>query len=383
MQQLIPLALLSLFSATFFGVWMMERARWHLLWFCLAFSAYAAALLCQISIPPSDQGINTVLSAMLYTTGTLLFGNGVLSRSGQRLHPRYQLLAFLAVVGSVGYFFYIDRNFLMRIYVLNLGLAAIFFLIGWRARFLLLGNLMDRALLATVVLVGLHFIPRTLLTAKTVSADTAAAFAQSQFWAWMEIALAVLGTAAGLCLLLIAGADVIYGLRRERNSDSMTGVLNRRGLETEMASRAPKRRHADRTCIVVCDVDHFKSINDQYGHATGDRVLKGIAKLITRTARRSDLVARIGGEEFVIVLRDCDADKAYALAERMRNNIETMHFEGLPAERPVTCSFGVAELQVDEPLWSVIDRADQSLYAAKRAGRNCTVAKGLKLAAVA
>lgn len=217
------------------------------------------------------------------------------------------------------------------------------------------------------------------MTANSVQLGSTVELGDSLFWFWVQFSLIILGVAAGLCLLLIAGADVITRLGRERNTDALTGVLNRRGFEAAITSNLRNQRDTERSWALLCDVDHFKSINDQFGHAAGDIVLSDIARVIRRTVRGRDAVARLGGEEFVIVMTGCSASEAYAMAERLRADIEALRYEVLPPERFVACSFGIAEFEPGEGLWSVIQRADESLYIAKRTGRNRTVAKGFAL----
>lgn len=373
----VPPALLFLFSATFLAVWRLDRARYHLLLFAMAFGATGLAILVQLMQVPGDAGHNALLSALLYISGMLLFGEGVLARSGERLPRTFHLAILLGITSAIGYFFYIERDLTMRIYVLNFGMGFILLYTSWRARFLLHGSGTDQALFWMVLLVALHFFPRTLLPITHSATDSAESFSASPFWSWTLASLSMLGVGAGLGLLLVLGNDILNSLRKERDSDPMTGLLNRRGLAAHADSWMPALRRADQTCVVLCDIDHFKSINDAFGHGAGDAVLIGFARLLQRTARRKDLVARLGGEEFVVLLRDCSGDKAVAFAERLRHAIQESRFEALPAGRRVTCSFGVAELRQGESLWVAIERADQNLYAAKRAGRNQTVAQGV------
>lgn len=366
----IPSTLLALFAATFLGIWLIERNRHHLLWFSAAFLIYSSAFLCQILLP--DDVINTVVSAALYISGTFAFGHGVMMRSGRRLGWLFQVLSLALIIVPLFYYDAVAPSLLVRIYVLNLGLGAIFLLISWQARFLWRGQTPDRCLLAATVFIGLHFIPRLLLTVNNAP-DLNAAATQSLFWEWLEFSLVVIGSAAGVCLLVITGADVIQSLQRERNSDALTGLLNRRGLDAEFDHATPKRRASDRTCAVVSDVDHFKRINDHYGHATGDLILKNVASILKKISREGDLVGRSGGEEFVIILRDCDIREAHALAERIRLALASMNVAELAPEHQLTCSFGVSQFEPGENLWSAINRADKHLYAAKKAGRDCVV----------
>ena len=165
--------------------------------------------------------------------------------------------------------------------------------------------------------------------------------------------------------------------RREAMTDSLTGLLNRRALFAAMdAPLAPG------SAVIMCDLDHFKTINDQLGHAAGDTVLEGFAALVQRELRPSDVAARLGGEEFCIVLRDLSKRSAAAVAERIRAGFEAARF---PAERGIadtTLSAGVAISGVDgESFEAVLKRADDALYAAKSAGRNRVHAPAPRLVA--
>ncbi len=179
-------------------------------------------------------------------------------------------------------------------------------------------------------------------------------------------------------LLARAEAAEAHGAELERLAfvDPLTGLLNRRRL-TELAemelSRA--RRHGRSLSVLLLDLDRFKAVNDQLGHAAGDLALAQVARICRATLRSGDLVARWGGEEFVVLLPETGAGGAGQLAERLRTAIATdpAHHEGRPI--PITVSIGVAELNSgDVGLDGLVGRADEALYAAKRAGRNVVLA---------
>jgi len=112
-----------------------------------------------------------------------------------------------------------------------------------------------------------------------------------------------------------------------------------------------------------------------YGHYAGDAVLSTFAEIIRRNVRKGDIVARTGGEEFVLVLDHISEEEAFAFSERVRRAVETGRFPGVSAMEPVTCSFGLARALPGEPFWTTVRRADKALYQAKRSGRNQTRAE--------
>jgi two-component system cell cycle response regulator len=158
--------------------------------------------------------------------------------------------------------------------------------------------------------------------------------------------------------------------RRLANNDGLTGLQNRRRtterLEVEVA-RA--RRYGTPLALALCDVDHFKQVNDRFGHNMGDEVLVQVGGALQNTLREVDLVGRWGGEEFLVLLPDTDIAGAAIVGERLRAGIEALPpFEGGP-ER-VTCSVGVACFDASDSTSGFVDRADQALYRAKKSGRN-------------
>lgn len=158
--------------------------------------------------------------------------------------------------------------------------------------------------------------------------------------------------------------------------DALTGLLNRRAILAHLEAQHQDRRQAHQClCLLMCDVDHFKSINDRYGHGTGDEVLRQVAHLLCGHLREGDRVGRVGGEEFLIVLATSDLEDARQVAERLRQQVSRMRVQaGEGVDLSVTISIGLAQTRHQEEDWAdVIARADQSLYAAKRAGRDKVV----------
>jgi diguanylate cyclase (GGDEF)-like protein len=149
--------------------------------------------------------------------------------------------------------------------------------------------------------------------------------------------------------------------------DPLTGVLNRDGL----APLFKENRNGDETeslSLIFIDIDHFKHINDTYGHHVGDQVLLAFAQVLSQNTRTHDLIARWGGEEFVLACPDTSLENAIGLAEKLRRALETNEW---PKKIKVTASFGVAQLMQNESPTDFIARADKALYVAKAQGRNC------------
>lgn len=167
--------------------------------------------------------------------------------------------------------------------------------------------------------------------------------------------------------------------------DPLTGVSNRRALDINLKQSISEAVSLKRPlCLLMCDLDHFKKLNDTYGHPVGDEILKVFSHILSENVRQGDTVARYGGEEFAIVLTRCDTSTAARIADRMRLDIASRK---LALNRngqiisDVTASFGVAQFLTGDTPETLMKRADAKLYEAKQAGRNRIVIDKSALAA--
>jgi diguanylate cyclase (GGDEF)-like protein len=163
--------------------------------------------------------------------------------------------------------------------------------------------------------------------------------------------------------------ELVSRLSETARRDALTGLLNRRGFEEQLDVELARATRAERpVALILGDIDHFKTVNDQLGHPAGDAVLLRIAGVLERIGRRGDTVARLGGEEFVFIVPDADADSAYELAERARKALQET-FAAEPV--PLTASFGTVSFPRDgTTAESLLATADRALYVAKHGGRN-------------
>ena len=164
-------------------------------------------------------------------------------------------------------------------------------------------------------------------------------------------------------------------LARLSITDPLTGVFNRRAL-FELMRREMQRdqRHGRNLAIIIFDIDHFKQVNDQYGHAAGDLVLQHVAKVTAQMVRRTDTIARYGGEEFVIVAPETEETRALELAERIREGLRSSELPARCGDVRITASFGVGVLRPhDDQPEDVLGRVDRALYTAKASGRDRVV----------
>jgi diguanylate cyclase (GGDEF)-like protein len=157
-------------------------------------------------------------------------------------------------------------------------------------------------------------------------------------------------------------------------TDSLTGIANRRiFLESLGGAISFAQRHQTPLSIILSDLDDFKSVNDTFGHNSGDQVLQAFATLLMENSRQEDLAARFGGEEFIMMLPGTSAKEATVLGERLRHRLEEITFPDFSIR--VTASFGVSAYQLGDTVNGFIERADQALYEAKMMGKNQVVVR--------
>ena len=155
------------------------------------------------------------------------------------------------------------------------------------------------------------------------------------------------------------------------NRDPLTGLFNRRHILAFAESLAERvRSGAEEVTLCMIDVDHFKQVNDRHGHPVGDEVLRAVGALLGARLREGDCLARIGGEEFMIVLRQCGASRGRRAAESVRHNVAASQIRTAAGEVPITVSMGVAQWAPEENFEAVVERADRALYDAKHSGRD-------------
>jgi diguanylate cyclase (GGDEF)-like protein len=153
--------------------------------------------------------------------------------------------------------------------------------------------------------------------------------------------------------------------------DPLTGAGNRVALDKTLEREVElAKRHSQPLSVLMLDIDHFKNVNDTYGHAMGDEVLKQVVKSITACIRQTDMCFRYGGEEFLIMLASADTEGAYRIAERIRSSIEDAIFTHEKGSLNITSSIGSATLYATDTMSSICERADSALYKAKNSGRN-------------
>jgi diguanylate cyclase (GGDEF)-like protein len=180
---------------------------------------------------------------------------------------------------------------------------------------------------------------------------------------WCDVAISFAVIGAVVRTLAARNQRLVERLTVESRIDPLTGLLNRRGLDERFGAELARAAREERPLSVVAiDIDHFKRINDTHGHDAGDRALARLASTLSEQTRGADITARVGGEEFLIVLPGTDAERAHEFAERLRVVVDE--------QLPFTISAGIAAADQPTTAFALTEAADVALYAAKRGGRN-------------
>lgn len=257
-------------------------------------------------------------------------------------------------------------------YALMQGLGAILILRSGRRQ------AMDVTLLLMFSLSALQFLAKPYIALFTDGPGaTPQQYIASDYALYSQSLGAVLSVGTGLLMLMLLVRDMIVEITTKSETDTLSGLYNRRGFdERAEPGIAGARRNSQPASLVVCDLDHFKRVNDTYGHETGDRVIEAFAEILRNVAPGRAIVSRWGGEEFVALLPGANLAGARLFAESVRSAFAALPIAGVPERVHCTASFGVAETREHEELSDLRRRADAALYEAKKGGRNRVALSG-------
>lgn len=364
------------FAVAFLWAWVISAERHYLLLIAACCLLASVGGIFRLVVGwPSDVGLYIFISSSFYIGATLAGCEGILRRYGHRIGVGADLLIIVASAGLTLYFLYVQPSFVARVYIQNFIPGAIFLYTALRLVRLARASYSERAVFWILLLFAIQFFPRTVVTLTMVADPIVGNFSGTVFWQALQLTNAVLGTALLLAILVAELSEMIDRLQIERDVDRLTGVLNRRGFEDraeKILEQGPERAFA----LILIDIDHFKLVNDTFGHAAGDDVLRGLGVLMQSNARKAEILGRIGGEEFAILMPDGNREGARMVVMRLQRAIAAAEF-GLPEHAPsIAVSFGIAVRQPNEPYLACFKRADMALYKAKDGGRKKAVFAG-------
>jgi len=294
---------------------------------------------------------------------------------GTRERGRILVVLVALVVASVAWFAYVQPSVLVRILLFSLLVAGI--LLHALSGIYIEGGKLSRSvhIIGVTFALGMASLVYRALYVGLVEPDNASLFMLNNAQVLSFAIACASPQISTIGFLLLCTERSMADLQRTARTDYLTAVMNRRAVEeTGRQLFSAARRHGACMSVVAIDVDHFKRINDEFGHATGDELLILCIARIRASMRQEDLIGRLGGEEFVVLMSHTDIERAALAAERIRREFSARAFPLSTGERVVSVSLGVASLiESDGSFSELLRRADRAMYAAKEAGRDRTM----------
>jgi diguanylate cyclase (GGDEF)-like protein len=312
--------------------------------------------------------ITEVLPYLLYTGAAIAFLLGCCRFHGLPMARRPWAMVLLVEACLLAWFSLGQPDTSVRLSVGSLSLALVLLSAAYVLRRHAPAGLSRHFTVGVLLLQGAVALGRSLygmvfdLQADTLAAQTL----ETLYLGTYAVAILCLG----LSVILMIADRLNHELQHQATHDPLTGALSRRAFnQTLLAEWTRHQRHSRPVALMALDLDHFKRVNDRFGHPTGDQTLIQFVHRVHQILRQPEQLARIGGEEFVALLRDTTAEQAGVLAERLRVEFSDRYHPDLPR---CTVSIGISAMRTDDTdPQSVVGRADTALYAAKREGRDC------------
>ncbi|MBJ8348305.1 diguanylate cyclase [Antrihabitans sp. YC2-6] len=350
--------------------WTLDRERSYLLLISAGTAVYSVGLWVQLTGVFPGILFDLFVGALSTVVAPLLAMEALVRRTIHRtLGYRFAIGAVTTVLAGVIWFGVVHPDVVWRVRVEDYVFAAVLIYGSLRARLLTSGRSGDPVLFCALVAIGLFCLGRSWFGVSADALHSGAVFGTEVFVAPVYALFTIMILPVVATIVPQEVSAVIGVLRFERDTDGLTGVLNRRGFMVE-AQRMIDDESLAPVTLVLCDLDHFKRLNDQFGHQAGDEVLREFGRALRESARNLDRVGRVGGEEFAILLASSSSIRGFEFAERMRTRLSSETFTSVPPQHRVTASFGVASTGGTQTLDDLIREPDTRMYQAKAAGRD-------------
>lgn len=319
---------------------------------------------------------------ILFFSAFLFYGHALLTQFEVKTLIGWRIGFLVAAYAVVAYFIVFQIDLRTELALSDLTCAALLAPCIWLVRNKT-KHVMDKVLIAATSAVVLETVTRVTVLLVMTPANSMReldAFMASDYAFLMQMAASIFGFLMALSVLASVVANVLLQHRYAADHDPLTGLLNRRGFD----DRSPDFRSQSQPegTVLMCDIDHFKHVNDQFGHAAGDRVIIGFAELLRERLPPEANIARFGGEEFVVYLPNTKATEIAVLANMVRLAFAAREWKSIGVDGKISASFGISSVaRGDHSIHDAIARADSFLYKAKSNGRNQVVQEGMAVLA--
>ncbi|MEM7779725.1 MAG: GGDEF domain-containing protein [Pseudomonadota bacterium] len=366
---LTPLMAL-LFAITFAVFWKVGRMKRHVLGFATGYLLFAVGYLVTHFLP-ADALYTFHTTQLFYTASTILFVIASCERVDQRVHIPTLVGIYVVSAVAMAIAISITNDLGARLILVNIGYGAMFLvclttLLNSERR-----EVADWAIIILTAFQAVDFFVRPTMTVLFEQSIPAEEYRSSIYYSLIGLVLGFKSMAGAMILMGATAVEWTKSLRESSEKDPLTGLHNRASFEDKMRSLIPRANDEGRQLsLVVADIDHFKQVNDIWGHQAGDRAISSFGELIHEMVRGCDIAGRVGGEEFCIAVWNCPNEPAGRLADRIRHAFSRIEHDGVNDDVRLTASFGVATLREGENYDRLFARADAALYQAKSSGRN-------------
>ena len=368
---ILTAVILALFALVFGVLHFSVKSQKFSGWVGLAYvAAFVAYMLASTRTPSTPMGL-IFLSTGMFWIFSLAIARAIYIRCNAVFPVKLVGLGLTVATAGLIWLSFVTPDIYARTLLVNAGAGGLLSLSLWplwKAG----TKLIDGALFGVIATVAATFVIRVVTINIVLGhALTEQSYTESTYVWLFQLTNGIAALALAIVLLFAAGHDMVLHFHAQSNRDPLTDLLNRRGLKGLFAARADEKQGAIfmRT-IILFDIDHFKLVNDQYGHAAGDKVLQRIAQTALDLCQGYGRVARTGGEEFAILTKWMPVETAQFLAQNICDSLRFVVHPELDSSHKVTASFGLAILSDTDSLHDGMERADKALYHAKRNGRN-------------
>ncbi|MGB3469575.1 MAG: GGDEF domain-containing protein [Erythrobacter sp.] len=366
-----------IFALASFLIWRRDRSMTYLLGFVVASLIIGLSFLFNhyLFLPSATANRLAVNVLSMTAVATLLWS--ACTRLGQRAPVGVWAAGGVATISMISL---TDPASDMTVWLFGLNFyCGVMFVMGTQILvFARSRELVDRVMIWIFSLLAIQFFARPVLVYAIDGAMTSAEYRASVGHAIFVVTGAIGKLMLAGVVIAAAMTDQFKAFKSTTQTDRLSGLTVRNAFEEDAQAMITRAATQDvPVSLIVADIDHFKQVNDVWGHPAGDKAITTFGKVFLRTIRPSDLAGRIGGEEFCVLAWDCTEGAAANLAERLRIQFAEERHEGLWPEISITSSFGVAAWKPGEAYARAYERADAALYRAKRAGRNRVVSNAL------
>ncbi|MGI9353375.1 MAG: diguanylate cyclase [Rhizobiaceae bacterium] len=373
-NQLLTPLIFAVFSCGFFAIWLQYRNLKSAGFFAISYLCGTIAFLFEIILPKDTGQSVLILRAIgdeFYLLIAMFFAIAISYRYSRPVPKVF--VTFLVICASVAniWFWFGDENLVIRSHIISIA-CALMLLTAVPTIRSQKNRLIDRILSWLVIISAIQLIINPLiilnLSGEVLTINN---FWSSTFLAVLNFSVALISMSLAVVLFVAFGMGIIAEYRIKSDMDVLSNLYNRRGFEEAAVLQVNKASDSGLpVALIVADLDQFKQINDRFGHGIGDRVIRNFATILKTACRPIDIIGRIGGEEFCILLPAATQEMGALVADGIRTSIAGFIHKGDESSLQLTASFGVAELRPGETYLSLFRRADGALYRAKEQGRD-------------